>query len=81
MSRIYTKKDNKWNIYSTIIDDFLFDRWVSYDVLEKWVIQDIVEDKKQEIKSLLTDKPVVNYMSYEELIKEYMPKGEENESN
>lgn len=76
MSRIYTKKDNKWNIYSTIIDDFLFGRWVSYDDLEKWVIQDIVEDKKQELKSLLTDKPVVNYMSYEELIKEYMPKGE-----
>lgn len=76
MSRIYTKKGNKWNIYSTVINDFLFDIWVSYDDLVKWVIQDIEEEKKLELRSLLTDKPIVNYMSYKELVEEYK-EGEE----
>lgn len=80
MSRIYTKKGDKWNIYSTVIDDFLLNTWISYDDLVKWVIQDMAENKKLELQSLLTDKPVVNYMSYEELIEEYPPRGEENES-
>lgn len=79
MSRIYTKKGDKWNIYSTVIDDFLFNTWISYDDLVKWVIQDMAENKKLDLQSLLTDKPVVNYMPYEELIEEYPPRGEDDE--
>lgn len=71
MPRYYVKNPKgKWNIYSTIIDGLLFDDFISYDDLCEWVLNDIVEDKKQELLTLLTDKPKLNVMSYQETMEE-----------
>lgn len=70
MARFYVKnKKNKWNIYSSIIDDFLFDKWLSFDELVKSICDELIEDKTEELNSLLTDKPKLNIMSYEEAMK------------
>lgn len=71
MSRIYVKKGNKWNIFTTVCDDFLFDYWLCFDDLKKWVIGDVVNSKNIELDTLLTDKPIFNYMTYEDLKEEY----------
>ncbi len=69
MPRFYVKnKENKWNIFSTIVDDFLYDKWLSFDGLLECVIDELIDDKKEELKTLLTDKPTVNTMSYEEAL-------------
>ncbi len=69
MPRFYVKnKQNKWNIFSTIIDNFLYDEFMEFDDLVNKVCKEIVEDKKKELKTLLTNAPVVNVMSYEKAI-------------
>ena len=70
MPRYYVKnKENKWNIFSSIIDDFLCEEWLEFEELEKMVITDVINKKREELKSLLTDKPELNIMNYEEAIK------------
>ena len=81
MSRIYVKKDDKWNIYTTICDDFLFDKWLDFEDLKIFVIGEMVNDKIVELETLLTDKPKLNYMTYEDLKEECDLEGEDNESN
>lgn len=81
MSRIYTKKGDKWNIYSTICDDLLFDYWLDFEELKNWIIGEMVNDTIKKLETLLTDKPAFNYMPYEELIEEFIPRGEEDEDN
>ncbi len=67
MPRFYVKnKENKWNIFSTVVDDFLYDNFVSFDYLIEAVCNETVETKKEELKTLLTDKPTLNTMSYKE---------------
>ena len=69
MSRFYVKnKENKWNIFSTIIDDFLYSKWLSFDGLVECVIDELVDDKKEQLNTLLTDEPELNTMSYEEAL-------------
>lgn len=79
MSRIYVKKDDKWNIYTTICDDFLFDYWLDFEDLRNWVIGEIVNDKIVELQTLLTDKPRLNFMTYEDLKEECDLEGKEVE--
>ena len=67
MARYYVKNpEGKWNIFSSIIDDLLFENWVDYDEMVEEVCYELVEEKKKELASLYSDKPSVNVMSYEE---------------
>ena len=67
MPRFYVKnKENKWNIFSTIIDDFLYVRWLSFEDLVNDICDEVIQDKKEELGTLLTDNPKLNIMSYEE---------------
>lgn len=69
MPRFYVKnKEDKWNIYSTIVDDILYDNWLTFNQLEEAVINEVVMDKKEDLKSLLTNKPRVNVMSYDDCL-------------
>ena len=69
MPRFYVKnKEEKWNIYSTIVDDILYDNWLTFNQLEEAVINEIIMDKKEDLKSLLTNNPRVNVMSYEDCL-------------
>lgn len=72
MPRYYVEKDNKWNIFSSIVDDFLYDDFVDFNILKELVIKelidDLVEQKNKDLDSLLTDQPIVNTMFYEDAI-------------
>ena len=69
MPRFYVKnKENKWNIFSTIIDDFLYVRWLSFEDLVNDICDEVVQEKKEELGTLLTDKPILNTMSYEKAL-------------
>ena len=67
MPRFYVKnKENKWNIFSTIVEDFLYDDFVPFDYLVEDICSEVEETKRKELKTLLTDKPELNVMPYEE---------------
>ena len=69
MPRFYVKnKENKWNIFSTIVDDFLYDNFVPFDYLVEAVCNEVAESKKEEMQTLLTNKPHLNTMSYEKAL-------------
>ena len=70
MPRFYVKnKENRWNIFSTVIDDFLYSDWLKFDDLVEVVIYELIKNKQEELKSLLTDRPELNIMSYDEAIR------------
>lgn len=73
MPRFYVEnKENKWNIFSSIIDDFLYDEFVDFKVLKDLVIKEavdnLVEERNKDLDSLLTECPLVNTMFYEDAI-------------
>lgn len=71
MPRFYVKNDEGlWNIYSTIVDNFLFDEFVVFQDLKDWVLKETLEEREKEIESLLTEHPELNVMSYEEALEE-----------
>ena len=71
MPRFYVKnKEDKWNIYSTIVDDLLFDDFMEFKDLKEYVCRCSYEDKAKEMDTLLTDKKELNYMEYEEMLDE-----------
>jgi hypothetical protein len=71
MARYYVKNpEGKWNIYSTIIDDLLFEDWIDFDEMVEEVCYELVEEKRKELASLLTDQTNLNTMTYEECMKE-----------
>ncbi len=70
MPRFYVKnKENKWNIFSTIVDDFLYVDWLFFDDLVEAVCSEFAQKKHEEMQTLLTDKPKLNIMSYDEAIR------------
>lgn len=70
MPRFYVKnKENKWNVFSTIVDDFLYVDWLSFDNLVEVVCSEIAQNKYKEMQTLLTDKPELNIMSYDEAMR------------
>ena len=70
MARFYVKnKEDKWNIFSTVVDDFLYVDWLPFDDLVEVVCNEVIQDKYKELKTLLTDKPELNVMSYDEAIR------------
>lgn len=70
MARFYVKnKENKWNVFSTIVDDFLYVDWLSFDDLVEAVCSELAQNKYEEMQTLLTDKPKLNIMNYDEAIR------------
>lgn len=71
MPRFYVEnKEHKWNIFSSIVDDFLYDDFVDFKVLKGLVIKEavdkLVEERSKDLDSLLTEQPLVNTMFYED---------------
>lgn len=73
MSRYYVEKDEMWNVFSTVVDDFLYSEFMTFDELKALVIGEVVVDKLADLETLKTDKPILNKMPYEmaiELVRE-----------
>ena len=73
MSRYYVEKDGMWNVFSTIVDDFLYSEFMTFTDLKALVIGEVVVDKLADLETLKTDKPILNKMPYEmaiELVRE-----------
>ena len=68
MARYYVEKDGEWNIFSTIIDDFLFDEFICLDALKARLLYERFKELTEDMDSLLTDNPRVNVMAYNEAI-------------
>lgn len=68
MPRYYVEKDGEWNIFSTIVDDFIFDEFICLDALKARLLYERFKELTEDIDSLLTDKPRVNVMPYTEAI-------------
>lgn len=69
MPRYYVEHEGKWNIFSSIVDDFLLEEFTDLKRIKRLVIQEDVErirEHLRDIDTLTTDKPRVNKMSYEE---------------
>lgn len=73
MARYYVEKDGEWNVFSTIVDDFLYSEFMTFRDLTALVISEAVVDKLADLETLRTDKPILNKMPYEmaiELVRE-----------
>ena len=68
MARFYVEKDGEWNIFSTVVDDFLLDEFVCLDALKARLLYERYKELTEDIDSLLTDRPNVNVMTYEEAV-------------
>ena len=68
MARYYVEKDGEWNIFSTIIDDFIFDEFICLDALKARLLYERFKELTEDMDSLLTDNPRVNVMAYSEAI-------------
>ena len=69
----YVEKDGMWNVFSTVVDDFLYSDFMTFDELKALVVGEVVVDKLNDLETLLTDKPILNRMPYEmatELVRE-----------
>lgn len=81
MPRFYVENKGKWNIYSTIVDDYLLNDFVDFKELKEAVIGEMVVERNEELDTLLTDNPRLNVMSYKEAeeTRKLMNGGEEQE--
>lgn len=81
MPRFYVENKGKWNIYSTIVDDYLLNDFVDFKELKEAVIGEMVVERNEELDTLLTDQPRLNVMSYKEAEekRKLMNGGEEQE--
>lgn len=80
MSRYYVEKDGMWNVFSTIVDDFLYSQFMTFTELKALVIGEVVVDKLADLETLKTDKPILNKMPYEmavELVRGRQPERSE----
>jgi len=67
MPRYYVKnKEGNWNIFSSIVDDYLYDEFMPFEVVKEDMLQEKWLEYGKELDSLLTDNPELNVMSYEE---------------
>ena len=68
MARYYVKKDEKWNVFSSIVDDFLYSDFMSFEELKALVIGEVVVEKLKDLETLLTNRPKLNTMPFSETI-------------
>ena len=66
MPRFYVENKGKWNIYSTIVDDYLLNDFVDFKELKEAVMGEMIVERNEELDTLLTDNPRLNIMSYKE---------------
>lgn len=66
MPRYYVKKDEKWNVFSSIVDDFLYSDFMSFEELKAVVIGEVVVEKLRDLETLLTNRPKLNTMPFSE---------------
>lgn len=69
MSRYYVEKDGMWNVFSTIVDDFLYSKFMTFTELKALVVGEVVVAKLADLETLKTDNPILNKMPYEEAVK------------
>lgn len=74
-----TEKDGEWNIFSTIIDDFLFDEFICLDALKARLLYERFKELTEDMDSLLTNNPRVNVMTYSEAIERKQADTPQNE--
>ena len=55
-----------WNIYSTIIDGYLYNEFTEFEDIKTYVVGETVIERLKELDSLLTKKPKLNTMTFEE---------------
>lgn len=66
MPRYYVEHEGKWNILSTITDEYEFSEFTDFDILKAFILGETVIDRTKELDSLLTNKPKLNKMAYED---------------
>lgn len=67
MPRFYVKNDKGlWNIYSTVVDGYLYNEFIKFEVLKTDMVGEAVIERIKELDSLLTEKPKLNTMTFEE---------------
>lgn len=67
MPRFYVKNDKGlWNIYSTIIDDYVLPDFMDISMIITYAIGEEVINKLSDLESLETDRPRLNVMTFEE---------------
>lgn len=67
MPRFYVKNDKGlWNIYSTVIDGYLYDEFIEFEDVKTYAVGETVIERLKEMDSLLTEKPKLNTMTFEE---------------
>ena len=66
MPRYYVEHEGKWNVLSTISDEYLFSEFVDFDILKQAMLGETVVERTKELDSLLTKKPELNKMPYED---------------
>ena len=66
MARYYVEKDGLWNMFSSVVDDFIMPNFVTFSMLKAFVIGEAVQIKAKEIDSLQSAFPKLNTMSYDE---------------
>ena len=69
MGRIYVKNnEGKYNIYSTIVDNWLSEEWLTYDQLVDELCKEAVEEIKRKMASTLTDQPLMKVYPWNEAV-------------
>ncbi len=68
MGRAYVQKDDKWNVFSSIVDDFLYSDFMTFDELKALVVGEVVVNKLNDLETLKTEHSALNVMSYDEAI-------------
>lgn len=70
MPRFYVHNaEGKWNIFSTISDEYTFDEFVDFEDFYYYVLGEKVAEAAEELSSLRTNKPNLNTMSSESIEK------------
>ena len=69
MPRFYVQnKEGLWNIFSTIVDDFVYEEFMTFVIFKEHVIKKTIEEREKELDTLLSERPELNVMDYEEAI-------------
>lgn len=66
MARFYVRRpDGLWNIFSTVCDEYIAEG-LTLDGIKKFRIDDFKKNNEREVNSLLTERPELNVMSFDE---------------
>lgn len=67
MPRFYVKNVyGYWNVFSTIIDDYIYDDFIPFCEMKSRILMETFREKNAELNTLRTDNPQLNIMPLEE---------------